>query len=247
MVMPGNLFIDSPAWPLLRSGIVAVGTVNDAAPAVTDFNTNLIETTNNHYNGIILLFISGANTGQAHVIDIYTGATHNVSFAASDQWTDIPANGDMFILLPGTGDYLRKIYNFLAVITYAGQLQMKATTIDLNQAAGTYDLYTGTTQVVDLESFVIRMSGGAIGGALTSISIQTNDATPQIIIPVAQGAVANLTNEAQLSWNAGMAGPINIKVGQKIQLTIAGGAAGVARVCDVVAEYRAVVSGGVLV
>ena len=35
-------------------------------------------------------------------------------------------------------------------------------------------------------------------------------------------------------------------VGKKIRLTIAGGAAGVARVCDVIAEYRAVVNGGLL-
>ena len=139
-----------------------------------------------------------------------------------------------------------QVANSLAAVAYtrqAGVMQEKATTIDLNQAANTYDLLTGTAQVVKLESLVIRMSGGAIGGALTSISIQTDDATPQVFVTAAQGAVANLTNEAQLFWTGQLC---YLKVGKKIRLTIAGGAAGVARVCDVVCECRAVVTGGYL-
>ncbi len=134
----------------------------------------------------------------------------------------------------------------LTATTVAGSMQEKATTIDLNQAAATYTLLTGTTQPVLVRSLLIRMSGGAIGGALTSISIQTDDATPQVFISSALGAVANLTNEAQLTWNEAIGGPIYIQVGKRIRLTIAGGAAGVARVCDVVVEYRSVVSGGTL-
>ena len=125
----------------------------------------------------------------------------------------------------------------------AGVFQVKATTIDLNQAANTYDLFTCATQPVMLSSLVIRMSGGAVAGAVTSISIQTNDATPQVLITAAQGAVANLLNQSQLFWSGNKA---YLAVGQKIQLTIAGGAAGVAKVCDVVCEYESVVSGGTL-
>ena len=124
----------------------------------------------------------------------------------------------------------------------AGTAQEKATTIDLNQAAASYTLFTGTTQPVMLQSLVIRMSGGAVAGAVTSISIQTNDATPQILVTAAQGAVANLTDKAQLGWT----GVCYLATGVLIQLTIAGGAAGVAKVCDGVCEYRAIVSGGYL-
>ena len=134
----------------------------------------------------------------------------------------------------------------LAAVAYtrqAGVPQVKATTIDLNQAAGTYDLFTCATQPVMLSSLVIRMSGGAVAGAVTSISIQTNDATPQVLITAAQGAVANLLNQAQLFWSGNKA---YLAVGQKIQLTIAGGAAGVAKVCDVVCEYESIVTGGTL-
>ena len=83
------------------------------------------------------------------------------------------------------------------------------------------------------------------GGAITSISIQTDDATPQILLSATDGAVANLVAEAQLAWQNFNA-PILIKVGKKVQLTIAGGAHGVAYVCDIVAKTRAVTSGGYL-
>ncbi len=127
----------------------------------------------------------------------------------------------------------------------AGKQQIAKTTEDLNQVAGTYDLFTGTTQDVLLESLLIRMPNIIAGGAITSISIQTNDATSQVLISAADGAVANLTAEAQLAWQNFNA-PVLVKVGKKVQLTIAGGAHGSAYVCDVVAKVRAVTSGGYL-
>ncbi len=123
-----------------------------------------------------------------------------------------------------------------------GRAQMVATTIDLNQAAASYDLFTGATQVVILESLNIKMPTGAAGGALTSISIQTDDATPGVIINSTDGAVANLTSETDLGWT----GTLYITVGTKIQLTIGGGAHGAGYVCNVTAKYRAVVAGGYL-
>ena len=126
----------------------------------------------------------------------------------------------------------------------AGKQQIAKTTEDLNQIAATYDLFTGTTQDILLESLVIRMPNIVAGGALTSISIQTDDATPQVLISAAAGAVANLTAEAQLTWQD--SNPILIKVGKKIQLTIAGGAHGVAYVCDIVTKVRAITDGGYL-
>jgi len=130
-------------------------------------------------------------------------------------------------------------------IKVIGKQQIAKTTEDLNQAAATYDLFTGTTQDVLLESLLIRMPNIVAGGAITSISIQTDDTTPQVLLSAADGAVANLTAEAQLAWQNFNA-PILIKVGKKVQLTIAGGAHGVAYVCDIVAKVRAVTSGGYL-
>ena len=121
-----------------------------------------------------------------------------------------------------------------------GRAQIAATTIDLNQAAGSYDLFTGTTQAVVLESLILRCPNDAATAPLTYITIQTDDETASAIIDSVTGAVGNLTAEAQLSWN----GEIYIGVGTKVQLTIAGGAEGAEYICTVVAKSRAVVSGG---
>jgi len=119
---------------------------------------------------------------------------------------------------------------------------LASTTIDLNQAAATYDLFTGTNQDVQVDSLILRTPNIVAGGAMTSISIQTDDATPQIFISSAVGAVANMTAEAQLTSD----NPIMIKTGTNIQLTIAGGAHGAAYVCDVVVNYKAITQGGTL-
>jgi len=144
-----------------------------------------------------------------------------------------------------TGKYARDVYiKGDSTTTNAGKLQISTTTIDLNQVAATYLLFTGTTQSVLIEKLIFRMPNVDIsGGALTSISIQTDDVTPAVIInDASEGILANLTEEATLSWT----GALLIPIGTLIQLTIAGGTAGTACACDIVAESRAVVDGGYL-
>jgi len=114
------------------------------------------------------------------------------------------------------------------------------TTIDLNQVAASYDLFTGVFQDCALEGIMIQMPTEAAGGALTSISIQTDDVTPAVLINSTTGAVGNLTSEAVLAWT----GLTAITVATKIQLTIAGGAHGSAYSCKVTAFYRAITNGG---
>ena len=147
-------------------------------------------------------------------------------------------------------NWIQRILNALAGVAtetdpkVMGKLQIAATTIDLNQVAATYDLFTGTTQDVVVEKLVIRMPAEAAGGAITSISVQTDDATPQVFIDTTAGDVGNLTSEAQIPWTG--ATLIDAGTGAKIQLTIAGGAHGSEYICDVIAECRAVVAGGYL-
>ncbi len=131
-----------------------------------------------------------------------------------------------------------------ALGTGVGTLQIAATTKDLNQAASTYDLFTGTTQAVVLEKLTLALPNVNVADdvTITYITVQTDHVTPQVILNATTGAKANLTAEAQLSWT----GAIYIPVGKKIQLTIAGGAADAATVCNITAEYRAVVAGGTL-
>ncbi len=136
--------------------------------------------------------------------------------------------------------YIKQIVTQL--LTGVGTVQIANTTEDLNQAASTYDLFTGTTQPVILKALTIKMPTGAAGGSLTSISIQTDDATPGVIISSTLGAVANLTSEADIGWS----GEMRIDVGTKIQLTIAGGAHGSEYITKITATYEATVAGGTL-
>jgi len=125
-----------------------------------------------------------------------------------------------------------------------GRAQIKATTHDLQQAAGTRDLVTGTTQDVVIESLVLRCPVDCSDDApFTGISIQTDDTTMQVFIAQGDGVIANLTAQSQLAWT----GAILLKAGKKIQLTIYDGAADDPTVCDIVIKYRAVASGGYLV
>ena len=137
--------------------------------------------------------------------------------------------------------YIKQIVT--QILTGIGSPQIASTTEDLNQAANTYDLLTGTTQPVILEALTLKMPAVDIsGGALTSISVQTDDATAGTIISSAIATKANLTSEADVGWT----GQMRINVGTKIQLTIAGGAAGTACATLISATYRAVTAGGTL-
>lgn len=135
--------------------------------------------------------------------------------------------------------YVKQIVS--SIISGVGAVQIATTTEDLNQAADTYDLLTGTTQPVILEALTLKMPAVDIsGGALTSISVQTDDATPGVIISSTIGALANLTSEADIGWS----GEMRINVGTKIQLTIAGGASGTACATLISAKYKAIAAGG---
>ena len=139
--------------------------------------------------------------------------------------------------------WLSRLYTFIKP-TGVGNLQPVVKTIDLNQVSGTYLLFTGTDQDVTLEKLTFRMPNVDIsGGSLTSISIHTDDFTPAVIFDTTDGILTNLTKEASLGWT----GAVPIPVGTLLQLTIAGGSSGSACVCDIVAQYRANVSGGILV
>ncbi len=125
--------------------------------------------------------------------------------------------------------------------TDAGVIQAIPTTIDLNQAAGPYVIYTGTAQPFVLFSLSLRPRI-AVGGLLTNIFIQTDDLTPQLLITPVQGAVANLTANNNIIWT----GQCYIAVARLIQLIIVGGPAGVVTICDIVASGYAAVNDGTL-
>ena len=59
-----------------------VSGVVQASSTTTVTNTNLTESTNDHYNGRSLVFVTGVNAGQAAVIEDYNGSTKAITHAA---------------------------------------------------------------------------------------------------------------------------------------------------------------------
>ena len=205
-------------------GTITVGAAFTVAPDVGDYVLILHESL-----AKLFLIADGAGAYPSSVVD-------NSIFAHM-----MAISGDISDFNNAT-DSLEAIGNAISGLS-TGTLQTTTTTIDLDQAAAIYTLLTGTTQAVTLEKLTFRVPNVDIsGGALTSISIHTDDVTPAVIFNVADGDLANLTQEASLGWT----GALPIPVGTIIQLTIAGGAGGVACVSNVVAQYRADVVGGVL-
>ena len=75
---------------------VIVAQVNDAAASTTVFIADgFTEATNDHFNGRLITFISGALSGQQTAITDYVGATQTITVTAL---TEAPAENDFFIV-----------------------------------------------------------------------------------------------------------------------------------------------------
>jgi len=82
---------------LAMCNATAVSTVNDGSATTTSFITSLTEASDDHYNGCVLVFTSGALLGQSRRISDYAGATKTVTLESA--LTEAPANSVSFIIL----------------------------------------------------------------------------------------------------------------------------------------------------
>ena len=82
------------AW--FKQGPIVASAVNDAGATSTDFDTDLTEASDDHYNGRTLIFTSGNLIEQATKIEDYTGSSKNIVVT---QLTEAPANNDTFIIV----------------------------------------------------------------------------------------------------------------------------------------------------
>jgi hypothetical protein len=80
----------------MYTGVCTFGAVNDGSATTTDFDTDLTEASDDHYNNEILAFIDGVLKGQYRKITNYTGSSKNVEVLA---FTEAPGNGDKFVIL----------------------------------------------------------------------------------------------------------------------------------------------------
>lgn len=76
---------------VIVSGAAAAGTLS-----TTQMTTNLTEATNDHYNGRIVIWTSGALLGQATAITDYDGATKKITYTAV---TEAPSAADTFVIV----------------------------------------------------------------------------------------------------------------------------------------------------
>jgi len=74
----------------LVPGAAVTGTLT-----TTTFTTNLIEATDDHYNGRVVTFTSGVLNGQSTDITDYTGSTKLITVTAM---TEAPSNTDTFVI-----------------------------------------------------------------------------------------------------------------------------------------------------
>lgn len=73
------------------NGQAATGTLS-----TTQATTNLTETTDNHYNDRVVVWVSGVLTGQACQITDYNGTTKLLTYTTL---TEAPSNGDKFVIV----------------------------------------------------------------------------------------------------------------------------------------------------
>lgn len=76
---------------------IVFGTVDDTGGTTTVFDTSITEATADHYNGRVLVWISGNLLGQACTINDYRLDTGKGEFTVSTL-TEAPANGDAFLI-----------------------------------------------------------------------------------------------------------------------------------------------------
>lgn len=94
-------------------------------------------------------------------------------------------------------------------IQITSPLMIKQFTLDLSQAAGTYDIFSAFVSDVIIEHIILYIA--TAGAVLSSVAIKTNQTT------AVDGAVANLTSQKNLitTWTQQI--PIILASGQKVQ------------------------------
>ena len=93
--------------------------------------------------------------------------------------------------------------------------------INANQAALTYDLATAASDVWIEKAGIYVVTAGV--APLVSISIQTNQGTPLVLMTAAEGAVANLLIGCHVSCAMNLfLQPWTLRSGEKVQYTITG-------------------------
>ena len=165
-----------------------------------------------------------------------------VGLSTDTKPTDVPIGSSFWCYDTGV---MLKTYDGTNWIAFSENSVVQPGTIELQQAANTYDLFTATGGSVYVEYFKITMPAApdvTNDVNITSIAVVTDTTTVITLLSAAAGAKANLIANTVFSY----ATPFALPVGKKIRLTIAGGAADASTVCITSCRYRSINPAGYL-
>lgn len=117
--------------------------------------------------------------------------------------------------------------------------QVKEFTLNLAQAAGTYDLCTASGDVL-IED--VRYQVTTVGATFTSVAVKNNESTLYTLLSAVEGAVANILAGTNLSPAA--AQKLRLPSGKKLQYIIVG-ATGTGAIKAVI-TFRPITAGATL-
>ena len=100
--------IENTLWKISKTNASAEGEVDDATPTASQFTTNLAGPAD-EYNDQVLVFTSGALTGEARAIDSCTEAGGVLTLNMQKPFTSAPADEDEFLILP------QQVYSIAAI------------------------------------------------------------------------------------------------------------------------------------
>lgn len=156
---------------------------------------------------------------------------------------DVPVGSYYWAYDTGT---LFKTYDGTNWVAYSINSVVQPGTVNLFAGAGDKDLFTATGGSVYVEYFSLTMPALTVAddvGGITGISVQTNTTAVITLVAAANALKAALTSGKVFTY----AIPFALPVGNKIQLTLAGGTADAnPTTCVTSCRYRAINPAGYL-
>lgn len=92
--------------------------------------------------------------------------------------------------------------------------------MNLAQAANSYDLLTCSGSAVVITNAVVFCT--VVGATWTSVTVQTDDTVPFVLMDATQGARANFVANSNVALTWPQVTRIYLRSGQKLRMTIAG-------------------------
>jgi len=170
--------------------ITAESQLNDASATALAFATDLDSSVNDFYSDMILVFTSGALTGQSRVITGYTGATKTI--ALDEALTSVPVDDSEFIILAIHQHSKTQIENTVWEAASADHQTAGSTGKALTDASAT----GGDATAANQNTIIAKLA--------TSSVVYTNPSSPNKLTLIRGDAYDDAAeNNGKLTWATG--------------------------------------------